>query len=188
MGVMTVTESLMPPAAGWTVDDLDQLPDTGVRYELFDGGLLVSPAPMLRHVRATNRLHRLLDRQAPADVEVVQVAGVTIQGRRTYFIPDISAVRAIALDKEGDNLDQDDVLLAIEVLSPSNPGNDLVLKRHYYAAGGIPQYWIVDPQARRLRVLTLDGETYADHAVVEPGQVWQSDEPFPLTIDPADFL
>jgi Uma2 family endonuclease len=188
MGVMTVTEPLMPPAAGWSVDDLDQLPDTGVRYELFDGSLLVSPAPILRHGRAANLLRDLLSAQAPRDARVTQDIGVTIQGRRTYFIPDVCVVRAVALDKDSDCLDQDDVLLAIEVLSPSNPGNDLVLKRHYYAAGGIPQYWIVDPEARRLTVLTLDGETYADRAVVEPGQVWQSDEPFPLSVDPADFL
>ena len=81
-----------------------------------------------------------------------------------------------------------DNVLAVEVLSPSNPGNDLVLKRHYYAAGGIPRYWIVEPDKRTLTVLTLDGDSYQDRAVVEPGQVWRSDEPFPLTIDPADVL
>ncbi|HEV7899681.1 MAG TPA: hypothetical protein VGP31_17745 [Planosporangium sp.] len=46
----------------------------------------------------------------------------------------------------------------------------------------------MDPDARRLTVLTLDGDTYSDRAVVEPGQVWQSEDPFPLAIDPADFL
>jgi Uma2 family endonuclease len=188
MGVVTMTESLTPPLAGWTVDDLYQLPDTGVRYELFEGSILVSPPPALRHSRAANRLRNLLARQAPADIEIAQDTGVTVHGRRTYFIPDVCVVRAAAFDKDDDQLDQDDVLLAVEVLSPSNPGNDLVLKRHYYAAGGIPQYWIVDPKARRLTVLTLDGATYADRAVVEPGQVWRSEQPFPLTIDPADFL
>ncbi|HKA05225.1 MAG TPA: hypothetical protein VKD67_12890, partial [Acidimicrobiales bacterium] len=82
-----MTESFAPPVDGWTVDDLYQLPDIGVRYELFDGSLLVSPSPILRHARATNRLRRLLERQAPDDVEVGQDAGVTIHGRRTYFIP-----------------------------------------------------------------------------------------------------
>ncbi|MGC9667115.1 Uma2 family endonuclease [Planosporangium sp. 12N6] len=185
---MTVTESLRPPTAGWTVDDLYRLPDTGVRYELFDGSLLVTPAPALRHVRAVNRLRDLLSARAPHDIAVVQDAGVTIHGRRTYFIPDICVVRTVALDKDADQLDQDDVLLAVEVLSPSNPGNDLVLKRHYYAAGGIPQYWVVDPDARRLTVLTLDGDTYAEQAVVEPGQVWRSAEPFDLSVDPADVV
>ena len=30
----------------WTVDDLDHLPDDGLQYELLDGLLLVSPAPV----------------------------------------------------------------------------------------------------------------------------------------------
>ncbi|WP_239075266.1 Uma2 family endonuclease [Planosporangium flavigriseum] len=183
-----MTESLVPPRAGWTVDDLRQLPDTGVRYELFDGSLLVSPPPALPHLRAVTLLRDLLLRRAPAGIKIVENAGVTIHGRRTFFIPDLCVIRTAVLDKEGDSLDQDDVLLAVEVLSPSNPGNDLVLKRHYYAAGGIPQYWIVDPKARRLTVLTLDGDAYVDRAAVEPGRVWQSEEPFPLSVDPADFL
>jgi hypothetical protein len=33
----------------WTVDDLESLPDDGLQYELLDGVVLVSPAPVLRH-------------------------------------------------------------------------------------------------------------------------------------------
>jgi hypothetical protein len=35
----------LPHADGWTVDDLDALPEDGVRRELLDGVLLVSPPP-----------------------------------------------------------------------------------------------------------------------------------------------
>jgi Uma2 family endonuclease len=188
MGVVTMTESLMPPVRGWTVDDLYRLPDTGVRYELFDGSLLVSPAPRMRHVRAATLLRNLLSDQRPRDILICQDAGITVHGRRTYFIPDICVVPAAAFDKDVDQLNQDDALLVVEVLSPSNPGNDLVLKRHYYASGGIQHYWIVDPQARTLTVLELDRNSYVDRAVVEPGQIWQTDEPFPLRLDPAEFL
>ena len=51
------TMTVMPiGAAEWTVDDLDQLPDDGLRYELLDGILLVSPAPTRRHQRAVWQL------------------------------------------------------------------------------------------------------------------------------------
>ena len=40
--------------ADWTVDDLDALPGDGLRYELLDGILLVSPAPTRRHQRAVS--------------------------------------------------------------------------------------------------------------------------------------
>jgi Uma2 family endonuclease len=66
---------------------------------------------------------------------------------------------------------------------------DLVTKRHYYAVAGIPQYWIADPDEQTLTLLTLDDDgTYAERAVVRPGERWKSDEPFPLTIDPAEIF
>jgi len=34
-----------PRAGDWTVDDLDRRPEDGLRYELVDGVLLVTPAP-----------------------------------------------------------------------------------------------------------------------------------------------
>ena len=33
----------------WTVADLETLPDNGLRYELLDGTLLVTPSPTPRH-------------------------------------------------------------------------------------------------------------------------------------------
>ncbi len=186
-----MTEPIAHPDLGqpWTIEDLAKLPDDGMRYEIVDGSLLVSPMAGRRHVRAATLLRRLLDRQTPPDITTVQEGGVNVQRRRSYFVPDLFVTRLDTFDEgDDDSFDQGEVLLAVEVLSPSNRGNDLVIKRHYYAAGGIPHYWIVDPEKRTLTVLTLDGEAYVERAVVEPGQVWESQEPFPLHIDPADFL
>jgi Uma2 family endonuclease len=82
------------------------------------------------------------------------------------------------------------VLLVVEVLSPSNAKTNLLLKRHEYAAGGIPLYWIVDPERETLTVLTLDGsgERYVESAVVRPGEPWKTDEPFPVTLDLAEIF
>jgi Uma2 family endonuclease len=191
MEVMTMTQPLVYPGAldPWTVEDLDRLPvDNGQRYELVDGTLLMSPMPAIPHVRVTNRLHRLLDRQAPQDVEVGQNGGITIDGPRTYFVPDIFVVQARAYDSDEKELDPADVLMVVEVLSPSNSGIDLVIKRHYYARAGIERYWIVDQQARTLTVLRLDGAAYREDAVVRPGATWQTDQPFPLGLDLAEVL
>ena len=125
------------PGQPWTVDDLKQLPDDGMWYELVDGSLLVSPMPAIPHVRAVNRLRRLMDKQAPAGLEVIQDTGIAIGGRTTYLAPDVCVVRESALKGTGDDVNPADVRLVVEVLSPSNRGRDLVLKHHYYAAGGI---------------------------------------------------
>jgi Uma2 family endonuclease len=49
---MTFMPVMPREASEWTVDDLDLLPDDGLRYELLDGTLLVSPVPTRRHQRA----------------------------------------------------------------------------------------------------------------------------------------
>ena len=60
-----------------------------------------------------------------------------------------------------------------EIVSPDADSRrrDLVTKRREYAAAGIPEYWIVDPEARTVTVLTLPagaGE-YAEHGVFGEG-------------------
>lgn len=44
----------------WTVDDLDDLPDDGQRYEVIDGELFVTPSPSLDHQAAVGALYRVL--------------------------------------------------------------------------------------------------------------------------------
>jgi Uma2 family endonuclease len=40
---------------------------------------------------------------------------------------------------------------------------DLVVKRAEYAAAGIAEYWIADPDERAITVLRLEGEEYVLH-------------------------
>jgi len=44
--------------------------------------------------------------------------------------------------------DLTDLLLAIEVASPGNPRYDYQTKRVLYLTSGVPEYWIVSPDAR----------------------------------------
>jgi Uma2 family endonuclease len=60
--------------------------------------------------------------------------------------------------------------LVIEVVSDDDRRRDLVTKRREYAEAGIPEYWMVDPQERRIVVLGLDDAgTYAERGVHGPG-------------------
>jgi Uma2 family endonuclease len=184
---MTVIEVAHP----WTIDDLDELPDNGNRYEIADGSLIVSPSSDIWHVDANEQLGNLLRRQAPSGLRVlIAGAGIDIYRRITYYVPDLVVAHAEAVRRGGKTLQPADVLLVAEVLSPSNRSKDLVLKRHDYAAAGIPHYWIVDRVNRTLTVLVLDeGETtYREEAVVEPGKTWTTDRPFAITIDPAELF
>jgi Uma2 family endonuclease len=61
--------------------------------------------------------------------------------------------------------------LVMEVVSEGeeNRLRDLQIKRREYAAAGIAEYWIVDPQEQRITVLTLAGQTYREHGVFGSG-------------------
>jgi Uma2 family endonuclease len=175
---------------GWTVDDLNNLLDNGMRHEILEGCLLVSPAPSVSHGLVTDRLTVLLKSQAPDETFVTSVGiGVNIHGGRSYFVPDVVAVRKDALATSVNGFDPSEVLLVVEVLSQSNARTDLVLKRHDYAAEGIPVYWIVDPINKTLSVLEHDGEEhYRETARLSPGERLTTETPFPMSIDLAEIL
>jgi Uma2 family endonuclease len=50
--------------------------------------------------------------------------------------------------------------LVIEVVLPGAEASDMVVKRRRYAAGGVPEYWIVNPATRTAEFLQLTGDGY----------------------------
>src|ERR1044072_8348809 len=75
---MTAALSDWPPAGGWTPDDLDDLPEYGVRRELLDGVLLVSPSPSAVHQIIAMRLGVALEQSCPREYLVTQGLAVEI--------------------------------------------------------------------------------------------------------------
>lgn len=88
----------------------------------------------------------------------------------------------------GTALDPADVLLVAEVISPTNVGWDLVLKRHEHAAAGIPHYWLVEPRKQTLTVLEHAGGGYREAVEVGVTDVYRAEEPFPLAFALADIF
>ena len=171
----------MPLSGDWTADDLDALPDDGLRYELVDGVLLVSPAPALTHqIAVINLLDQLL-RRAPADLRVLAAPlDVRFSGTR-QLQPDVLVVPR---ETPTPRLERRP-LLVVEVLSPSTRATDLTLKRHVFEQVGVPSYWLLDPEAPSLTVLELQDEIYVEVARVEGEQPLTVERPFPVTLVPA---
>jgi Uma2 family endonuclease len=156
---------------GWTVDELDRFPDDGLRYELVDGSLLVSPPATPGHNSAMFELGALLRGALDPAWRVVPGAGVALD-RRNYREPDLVVVRREALDRRF--VEAADVLLAVEVMSPSSVTDDRLTKPAQYARAGVPHYWRLERGAVPVLVTcTLQGEVYrevgrfTDEVVVE---------------------
>ena len=66
--------------------------------------------------------------------------------------------------------------LVIEVISPDprDRERDLVEKRLDYAEAGVPEYWVVDPEAKTVLPLRLEGDAYADAEPVGVGAMLAS--------------
>src|SRR6478735_10361271 len=125
---MTAMTVMPGGVAEWTVDDLDQLPDDGLRYELLDGILLVSPAPTRPHQRAVFELGVLLRTVCPPDLEVLVAPLDWRPDRKTSLQPDVLVLGNRDLASPA----RESMILAVEVLSPSSRRKDAVYKRSKY--------------------------------------------------------
>ena len=50
--------------------------------------------------------------------------------------------------------------LIIEVLSPSNSDDDLIVKKDLYEEYGVPEYWIVSPMSKKIWIYSLVNDKY----------------------------
>jgi Uma2 family endonuclease len=169
----------------FTFEDLDALPDDGMQYELVDGMLLVTPAPRAEHQWAVLEIAVLLRAARTPDAEVYVAPLDFRPTARRSFQPDVLVVRG---EDVVQGAIQRPLLLAVEVLSPSTQSKDMLLKRAMYAEAGVPSYWIFDPDAQELTVLELDGQQYAERAVVRGNEVYDAMSPFAVRVVPAELV
>jgi len=133
----------------WTADEVRAIPEDSNRYELLDGELFVTPSPSSRHQAVVEELFFRLSaycrvtrvgraRLAPADIEF---------SPRRLVQPDCYVIPWTEQPPR-EWAESRALLLAVEVLSPATARADRHRKRIIYQAEGIPEYWVVDSDAR----------------------------------------
>jgi Uma2 family endonuclease len=158
--------------------------DNSAQYELQEGVLMASPRPAGPHQRAVARLTTQLQPQLPAGWEVLPDFEVLIRAEDPAIIraPDLVVVRS---DGGQARARPEEVLVAIEIISPGSRNVDLRLKPFEYADAGIAHYWVVDldPPARTITVfgLAAPGDGYAESQTASDALTVV--EPFDLYID-----
>lgn len=142
---------VMPRASeAWTAEAVRALPDDGKRYELIDGELVVTPAPRYAHQRAVLRLLLLFEswfREVPSLEVLMSPADISL-GEDEILQPDVFVYATSDRHPVRDWRDISALLLVVEVLSPTTARYDRQLKRRRYQRAGVPEYWVVDLDAR----------------------------------------
>jgi Uma2 family endonuclease len=179
------------PAGEFTVEDLERMPDDGLRYELLDGTLLVSPAPGLWHQEVALELAIRLRAACPPELHVV-IAPFEWRGSlRTALQPDVLVARhGDLLAVDGGKYLEAAPVLAVEVLSPSTRRIDRLSKLSAYEEAGVVSYWLVDPDpdTPALHALDLVDGHYVEVGCPSGEQAWHAQRPFPVAVVPADLV
>ncbi|MFI7546419.1 Uma2 family endonuclease [Actinoplanes sp. NPDC049599] len=179
---MTAAISGLPPADGWTVDDLYALPDDGVRRELIDGALHVSPSPTSVHQVIAMRLGVLLEQTCPEHLFVSQANDVELSPNR-MFIPDVLVTTFEAARRRTGSFLADEVVLVAEIVSPGSQSVDRVLKPALYAKAGIPHYWLIETDGGlTVQTYRLNGDAEAYEPSGTFTDVVSTDSPWPIEI------
>ena len=160
---------VLPPQGAWSDEAYLWLTDHSRRLiEFTDGHVQELPMPTDAHQAILALLYRLFyDHLEPGGV--VRFSTLRMRIREGKFRePDLLLLRDRSDPRRQDRywLGAD---LVAEVVSPDDPGRDLIEKRADYAEGGIPEYWIVDPRDETITVLALEDDAYVEHGVFTRG-------------------
>lgn len=149
--------TLVRPDIRFSYAEYLALPETGPRYQLLDGELIMSPAPSFRHQLVVARIlaalltfveARRLGRVVGSPIDVILTDQDVLQPDIAY----VSAARTPLIAREGIRGGPD---LTVEALSPATAKLDRGPKRLLYARHGVTEYWIVDPDADRIDLYRL---------------------------------
>lgn len=165
----------MYPAQGsWTLEEYLELTDSTNRLiEFTDGRLEFLEMPTPAHQLILLFLMDRLRAFAEPGLGMVLFSGLRVVMDDTKVRePDLVFLREENYAKRGNRVwEGADLVMEIVSDDAGSRARDYHQKVSNYAAAGIPEYWIVDPQENKITVLTLSegADAYSEHGVFKPG-------------------
>lgn len=149
----------LPQKQFYTTEDYWNLPED-VRAELIDGQIYYQAAPSRIHQTISGELYTVINNYIKSQRGTCRVFAapfaveLSISNEHSIVEPDISVVcdRNKLTDKGCSGAPD----WIIEIISPGNPGHDLIYKLNLYANAGVREYWIVDPRNEKVFVYYLE--------------------------------
>ncbi|HHV75629.1 MAG TPA: Uma2 family endonuclease [Thermoanaerobacterium sp.] len=166
--------SSIPEHLKFTYEDYLLLPEDR-RYEIIGGDLFMTPSPKRAHQQINRNLTTILWSYVKAHGlgEVYEAPFDVLFSRHDVVQPDVLFVSRENLSIVGEYNIQGAPDLIIEILSPSTAERDLDLKKKLYARHAVKEYWIVDPDARKVTVYLWKDNDYVKTGVYGEEDSWQ---------------
>lgn len=144
------------------------LPEMKQRYDIVDGVLIMAPAPTPTHQWIMQEIFVLLRSfvnernigvvlMAPVDLLIQREPLRTRQPDVLYLSAQRSGIKGPS-QLRGMQMLEISPDLVVEVLSPSNTRRDIEDKLEDYRKAGVPECWLVSPEAETVEVLGLSTE------------------------------
>jgi len=123
-------------------------------YEIINGKIYLMSRPNMNHIRISGNIFGIFQRFFTDKMcEVFSKPDVFLD-EENNFIPDIVVLCDKNKDKYKGIYGAPD--LVIEILSPSTEKRDLSDKKEIYGKAGVKEYWIVDPQSKKITTYFLE--------------------------------
>ncbi|MEU8922681.1 Uma2 family endonuclease [Kitasatospora sp. NPDC048545] len=142
--LLAYAQSLTPPA-GWKI-------------EISGDEIIMMTGPSVTHQHNLLLVREQIDAHRPSDLmpsENTDLASPNVGKLRN---PDLTYIPRSFVRQGGNEVPAEQAAIAVEIVSPSNPENDLVGKVRDYPLMDIPLYLVIDP---RTTAITLYSEPSA---------------------------
>lgn len=171
---------LKKPQGEYTREDYELLPDD-IRVELIDGVIYTMAAPTSAHQLIAGFIYgkllsHMLEKKGNC-MPMISPLDVQIDcDDKTMVQPDVIIV-----------CDRDKIInrcvygapdFVMEVLSKSSKRRDSVIKLHKYMSAGVREYWMIDPEQKKVIVYDFEAEDYPTvHGfdTVLPVRIWNGE-------------
>ncbi|MDY0811129.1 Uma2 family endonuclease [Kitasatospora purpeofusca] len=130
-------------------------PPSGWKIEVSGDEIIMMAGPSVIHQRNLLLVREQFDAHRPRDLMPSENTDLASPHTGKLRNPDLTYIPLAAVELGGNQVPAELAVIAVEIVAPSNPENDLVGKVRDYPQMGIPLYLVIDP---REGTLTLHSE------------------------------
>ncbi len=149
----------------FTYSDYEKLPSDGKQYQVLDGELFMTPAPITKHQRVLLKicgcLSEYVSRENAGEIYIAPCD--VVLSDENIVQPDLLFITKENLHLIKEKNIQGAPDMVVEILSESTEKLDRVYKKNLYEKFGVKEYWLVDIQNDAVEVLCLRERHYISY-------------------------